>query len=395
VRRSLALRGVALAAALVVIAACGSDDDNAPAINATTSTSATTGTSGRTGTAAPESGDLAAARVTATRVAEADNPTALVARPGTDDLYVAERSGTIRRLHVADDGTGTLGDQPVLDLTGQTTTDSERGLLGVAFSKDGKTLFASYTNREGDTRIDAYAMHGDTAEVSSRRQLLAVDQPFSNHNGGDIVLGPDGKLWLGLGDGGAAGDPGNRAQDPTNPLGKLLRLDPNGDGSQRPDIWAIGLRNPWRFSFDRTTHDLWIGDVGQDAWEEIDFLPAATKPGTNLGWSGYEGTHVYDRDRVTDGTLPPVHEMSHQDGWCAVTGGVVYRGTRIPDLRGAYLFGDYCKAGLHALTLAGGKVTLERDLGVDVASLVSIDEDAKGEVYLLSLDGAISRLDPA
>ncbi|MBV9952789.1 MAG: PQQ-dependent sugar dehydrogenase [Acidimicrobiia bacterium] len=318
-----------------------------------------------------------------------------MARPGSNDLYVAERAGTVRTLHIGDDGTGSLGDQPVLDLTEQTTTESERGLLGVAFSKDGKTLFASYTNRQGDTRVDAYTMRGDEADVSTRRQLLAVDQPFSNHNGGDIVLGPDGKLWLGLGDGGSAGDPGNRAQDPTNPLGKLLRLDPDGDGSEQPDIWAIGLRNPWRFSFDRTTHDLWIGDVGQDAWEEIDHLPAGTEPGTNFGWSGYEATHVYNQDRVAKGTVLPVHEMSHQDGWCAVTGGVVYRGSRIPDLRGAYLFGDYCKPGLHALTLTGGKVSLDRDLGVDIASLVSIDEDAEGEVYLLSLDGGISRLDPA
>jgi glucose/arabinose dehydrogenase len=398
VTRTRAIRVLALAAALLVVAACGSDDDDAPAIGRTTSTPATTGTSsssGRTGTAAPETGDLAAARVKATRVAEADDPTALTARAGSDVLYVAERAGTIRTLRIADDGTGTLGDQPVLDLTGQTTTDSERGLLGVAFSEDGSTLFASYTNRQGDTRVDAYAMRAGKADVSTRRQLLAVDQPFANHNGGDIMLGPDGKLWLGLGDGGAGGDPGNRAQDPTNPLGKLLRLDPDGDGSQPPDIWAIGLRNPWRFSFDRVSHELWIGDVGQDAWEEIDVLPADTKPGTNFGWSGYEGTHVYDQDRVTTGTVSPVHEMSHQDGWCAVTGGVVYRGTRIPDLRGAYLFGDYCKPGLHALTLAGGKVTLERDLGVDVASLVSIDEDAQGEVYLLSLDGGISRLAPA
>jgi glucose/arabinose dehydrogenase len=381
---------------VLVIGACGSDDDGTPAINRTSSTT-TTRTTGSGGTDAgpPATGDLAAARVKATPVADADSPTALAVRPGTKTLYVAERAGTIRTLDVDAGGKGTLGEQPVLDLTGQTTTESERGLLGLAFSADGDTLFASYTNRQGDTRVDAYRMDGDRADPSSRRQLVAVDQPFPNHNGGDIELGPDGKLWLGLGDGGAGGDPGNRAQDPDNPLGKLLRIDPAGDSSTPPEIWAIGLRNPWRFSFDRKTDDLWIGDVGQDSIEEIDFLPAGTRPGTNLGWSGYEGTQVYNQDRVPDSSVPPVFEMSHGDDWCSVTGGVVYRGERIPDLRGAYLFGDYCLPGLHALTLDNGKVTLQRELGVDVASLVSIEEDGDGEVYLLSLDGGISRLDPA
>jgi glucose/arabinose dehydrogenase len=210
-----------------------------------------------------------------------------------------------------------------------------------------------------------------------------------------VVLGPDGVLWFGLGDGGSGGDPDNRAQDPEDPLGKLLRIDPDADSSTPPDIWAIGLRNPWRFSFDRATDDLWIADVGQNAVEEIDFLPAGTAPGTNFGWSGFEGTEIYDEGRVPDESVPPVFEMSHEDGWCSVTGGVVYRGERIPDLQGAYLFGDYCKPGLHGLTLQNSQVAAQRELGVEVASLVSIDEDADGEVYLLSLDGGISRLDPA
>ena len=296
---------------------------------------------------------------------------------------------------MGDDGSGSLGDDPVLDLSEETTTDGERGLLGLTFSEDGDTLFASYTNREGDTRLDAYEMDGDRADTGSRRELLAVEQPFANHNGGDVVLGPDGQLWLGLGDGGSGGDPDNHAQDPDDPLGKLLRIDPESDSSTAPEIWAIGLRNPWRFSFDRATDDLWIADVGQNAIEEIDFLPAGTPAGSNFGWSGYEGSEVYDESRVAEGTVPPVFEMRHADGWCSVTGGVVYRGENIPDLQGAYLFGDYCLPGLHGLTLEDGGVTAQRELGVDVASLVSIDEDADGEVYLLSLDGGISRLDPA
>jgi glucose/arabinose dehydrogenase len=398
VRAAKKARAVVLVVLLAAVGACGSDDGGEPAIDpggSTTTAARPGGTDGSpgSGTTPPTEGSLADAQVKATPVVEADSPTALTARPGTDTLYVAERGGTIRTLVVADDGTGDLGGDAVLDISDRTTTESERGLLGIAFSDDGDTLFASYTNTDGDSRVDAYVMDGDRADPASRRELLAVDQPYANHNGGNIVLGPDGMLWLGLGDGGSAGDPENRAQDPDNPLGKLLRLDP--DGSAEPDIWAIGLRNPWRFSFDRSTDDLWIGDVGQNAVEEIDFLPVGTAPGTNFGWSGYEGTSVYEQSRVPDRSVPPVFERTHGDGWCSVTGGVVYRGTRIPDLVGAYLFGDYCLPGLQALTLAEGEVDLHRELGVEVPSLVSINEDAGGEVYLLSLDGGIARLDPA
>jgi glucose/arabinose dehydrogenase len=399
VRRTVAATLAAVLAIALLAVSCGSDDDGDAAIDPGRSTSSTTtepaASGGGSGTTEPPTGSLEDARVTATTVARAESPTKLTARPGTDTLYVAERAGTVRTLEIDDDGAGTLGDEPVLDLTGDTSTESERGLLGIAFSADGDTLFASYTNRDGDTRVDAYAMDGESADVASRRELVAVDQPFANHNGGNIVLAPDGQLWLGLGDGGAGGDPQNHAQDPDDPLGKLLRIDPDGDGSTDPDIWAIGLRNPWRFSFDRATDDLWIADVGQDEIEEIDFLAAGASAGTNFGWSGYEGTSVYEQARVADGTVRPVLEMRHDDGWCSVTGGVVYRGERIPDLQGAYLFGDYCKPGLHGLTLEDGAVDAQRELGVEVSSLVSIDEDADGDVYLLSLDGSIDRLDPA
>ena len=392
-------RGVAIVALVLAAMACGGEDDSGPSIaqgssTSTTRAESTTDSDGRATTPPPQ-GSLEDARVTATLVAEAESPTALAARAGTDTLYVAERGGLVRTLEVGDDGSGSLGDDPVLDLSEETTTDGERGLLGLTFSEDGDILFASYTNREGDTRLDAYEMDGDRADTGSRRELLAVEQPFANHNGGDVVLGPDGQLWFGLGDGGSGGDPDNHAQDPDDPLGKLLRIDPESDSSTAPEIWAIGLRNPWRFSFDRVTDDLWIADVGQNAIEEIDFLPAGTPAGSNFGWSGYEGSEVYDESRVAEGTVPPVFEMRHADGWCSVTGGVVYRGENIPDLQGAYLFGDYCLPGLHGLTLEDGEVTAQRELGVDVASLVSIDEDADGEVYLLSLDGGISRLDPA
>ena len=200
----------------------------------------------------------------------------------------------------------------MLDLSDETTTDGERGLLGIAFSADGDTLFASYTNRDGDTRVDAYAMDGDAADAGSRRELLAVDQPFANHNGGDVVLGPDGLLWLGLGDGGSGGDPDNRAQDPDDPLGKLLRIDPDvGLVAPTPrDLGRLGLRNPWRFSFDRATDDLWIADVGQNAIEEIDFLPAGTAAGHQLRVERLRGHRGLRREpgRRT-AAVPPVFEM--------------------------------------------------------------------------------------
>lgn len=395
----------AMVVALFLVAACGSGADR----SAGNTTSAPVGSGpvrGKTPTTQAEGnfpqvfvperrGDLASVKAKATKVAAFDSPIVLVARHGSDRLYVAERNGLVRSF---DPGAGTGASatgEPVLDITDDTTTEGERGLLGLAFSADGNLLYVSHTNADGNTRLEEYRMNGEIADPSTRREILAVEQPFANHNGGNVVLGPDGMLWLGLGDGGAGDDPGNRAQNPDTPLGKLLRIDPSKPG--KPEQWALGLRNPWRFSFDRKTGDLWIGDVGQNKTEEIDFLPADTKAGTNFGWSGYEGTQLYldEPDRVPAKSVPPVFEMSHSDSWCSVTGGVVYRGKKIPELVGTYLFGDFCKEGLHGLQLDQGVVSDQRDLGVKVAQLVSIDEDANGEVYLLSLDGGIYRLEAA
>jgi len=338
-------------------------------------------------------GSLGAVRVKATRVATFDTPMIVLPRPGTDTLYVAERAGIVRTLTVGADGTGTKGTGKVLDISADVTEEAERGLLGLAFSADGSHLYVSHTNKDGDTRLEDYTMRGDVADPSTMKVLLALDQPYPNHNGGNVVLGPDGKLWFGLGDGGAAEDPANRAQDPKGWFGKLLKIDPAKPND--PEIWALGLRNPWRFSFDRKTGDLWIGDVGQDHWEEVDWVPADTKPGQNFGWSGFEGTWRFKKTRVPKASVPPVFEMEHSDGWCSVTGGVVYRGKAIPKLDGTYLFGDYCKNGLFGIHLTNGKVTDEQALGPEVPTLVSINQDANGEVYLVSLDGGVYRLDAA
>jgi glucose/arabinose dehydrogenase len=243
--------------------------------------------------------------------------------------------------------------------------------------------------------------------------VLAVDQPFANHNGGDVEFGPDGYLYFGLGDGGSAGDPEGNGQDPSTLLGSMLRIDPQGtlDGDEpyaipgdnpfadgdagEPEVWLYGLRNPWRFSFDPATDDLWIADVGQNAWEEINRLPAADGGGrgANLGWNELEGTHSFEGVNPDDGVLP-VFEYPHDDGGCSVTGGVVYRGNAIAGLAGAYLFGDLCNPTLRALDVSGDE---PREVSFDdseVGNLVSFGQDNDGEVYAVSLDGPIYRLDP-
>jgi glucose/arabinose dehydrogenase len=349
--------------------------------------------------------------VTLTAIAELEAPTKLVSRPGSDLVYVAEQGGRIVSL---DPAAGEDAEPATaLDLTEVTRSGGEQGVLGLAFSPDGSTLYVDHSGLGGETRIAAFTMTGDTADATSRVDLLTVPQPYANHNGGEILVDADGLLWIGMGDGGSADDPELRAQDPEVLLGKILRIDPTqpsddqpyaipadnpfATGGGRPEIAVMGLRNPWRMRFDPDTGDLWIADVGQDMLEEIDRLPADAILGANLGWSRFEGSEELFPDReLGAGTLVgPVFEMQHTDGWCSVSGGVLYRGDAIADLDGAYLFGDYCKAGLSAIRLDGETVGETAVLDDVVSSVVSIDTDADGEVYVLSIDGVVSRLDPA
>ena len=345
-------------------------------------------------------GDLRAVSVALTPVVDLDAPTALAIRPGDDALYIAERGGRVVR--VVD---GQVTGDPVLDISAQTTSDSERGLLGLAFSADGQHLYVSFTNQAGDSQLDEYALQDAVARRDSRRNLLLVGQPYSNHNGGNVVTGPDGMLYLGLGDGGAGGDPHGNGQDRSTLLGGLLRIDPNpsggqpytippdnpyADGGGRGELWAYGLRNPWRFTFDRATDDLWIGDVGQGAIEEIDRIPFDRAAGANFGWNVFEGTQRFSDGRAPN-AVPPIFEYPH-DGRCSVTGGYVYRGDDVPDLRGSYIFGDYCDGVVRALTADGSTVTVDRSLDVTVPALVSFGEDGDGELYALSLEGTVFRI---
>ena len=332
----------------------------------------------------------------------AQQPLALATRPNDPTLYVAQKTGEVVAL-----GRKRVTRRPVLDLSDEVSQGGEQGLLGLTFSPDGSLLYVNMTDLAGDTRVIEFRMRGTRAVLRSRREVLFVDQPYTNHNGGHLAFGPDGYLYIGLGDGGSAGDPEDNAQDVGSLLGKMLRIDPRakgrmpyrippdnpfvGDPGARPEIWAFGLRNPWRYSFDRATGDLWIADVGQSAREEIDLQPDPGG-GHNYGWDGYEGTLVYEEPLPED-AVEPVHEYGRDAGG-TVIGGYVYRGLSLPELQGAYVFGDYFEPALRALVPAG-RGFKEVPLGLEVPSLSAFGEDSSGELYALSLSGGVYRLRPA
>lgn len=332
---------------------------------------------------------------------------------GDSRLFVVEQSGRIRII----DSTGLLVTQPFLNITDRVLSGGERGLLGLAFPSDYLSegwFYVNYTSRpSGHTRISRFrvnASNPNQADSSSEEVLLTIYQPFSNHNGGCLAFSPEnGYLYIGMGDGGSGGDPGNRSQNPDSLLGKMLRIAvqsgipgysiPPGNPFAsdttlgRPEIWAIGVRNPWRFSFDRMSGDLWMGDVGQNVLEEINFEPAGTEQGPNYGWRCYEGTQPY----ITTGCLPsstytgPVWEYAHTGGNCSVTGGYVYRGAKYADMFGKYFFADYCVDDIRTLERNGSNFT-HTSLGIlATGSFVTFGEDRWGELYLGDASGRILR----
>jgi glucose/arabinose dehydrogenase len=388
--------------ALVVVACSGDDDDEQSARQ--TSTVASTSTTAAATTSTSTAPDLAAARVTLTQVAGGlESPVGLTTRADDDRLYVIEQGGRVRIIE-----NGEPVDEPVLEVA--VSNGNEQGLLGLAFSPDGSRLYVDYTDPNGDTHVDEYTMNGDVADSQSRRELLFVEDPYPNHNGGHVTFGPDGMLYITLGDGGAAGDPEQRAQNLGVLFGKIMRIDPTpsgdapysipadnpfvGQSGARPEIWMYGLRNPWRFSFDRETDDVWIGDVGQNLWEEIDFAAVGTAAGSDWGWDLREGTHEFEGPPPAS-AREPIFELSHNDGNCSVTGGYVYRGDAIPALRGAYVFADYCRGELIALVQQDGALADQALLGPRSGEVTSFGEDASGELYVLTRSGAIYRIDPA
>ncbi|MCB9082537.1 MAG: PQQ-dependent sugar dehydrogenase [Lewinellaceae bacterium] len=334
-----------------------------------------------------------------------------IAHAGDGCLFIVEKGGTIRILR-AD---GSLSPQAFLDIDSRVNSQaSERGLLGLAFHPDYENngyFFVNYTANDGDTRVSRFSRNPgnpNIADPNSEKILLTIEQPFSNHNGGDLAFGPDGYLYIGLGDGGSGGDPGDRSQATQNLLGKMLRIDvdvaddnipydipannPFIDSSTVADeIWAIGLRNPWRFSFDRETGDMWIADVGQNVVEEINFQPGDSPGGENYGWRCYEGNQVFN----LNGTCPdqssltfPVWQYAHMnDGRCrSVTGGYVYRGTRHPDLVGHYIYADFCTGLISSLTPDGAGGWANTNL-LDWTNnqIVAFGEDAAGELYMAAI----------
>ena len=415
-------RSVALAAVLLAGACGGGGGGALPTTGTETTAPAGTDPEGSAppGTApssAPAGPDLAA-RFRLVKVAELARPTALAVRPGDSALYVAEKGGRVRAVPQGQTSQpGPVDPAPVLDLSGQVTGGTEQGLLGLTFSPDGSRLYVSYTDTRGDSRVVEYGFAAGRADPATRRELLSVDQPFANHNGGQVSFGPDGKLYVGLGDGGGQYDPADRGQDLGTLLAKILRLDPAPSGDQtytvppdnpfvnrsgaRAETWVWGLRNPWRFSWDRENGDLWIGDVGQDRWEEIDHRPAAATAGSNFGWSLMDGRHRFKGANPRGGVLP-IFEYTHDEG-CSVVGGYVYRGERVPALRGAYVFGDSCSGQVWGLVQRGGRLVAQRKLtlaglreateGGGSFNISSFGEDAAGELYLLSLDGGVFRVE--
>ena len=336
-----------------------------------------------------------------------NNPIGLAnARDGSERLFVIEQAGRIRVLENRE-----LLDNVFLDIREKISCCGERGLLGLAFHPQYAVngyFYVNYTDLNGDTVISRFEVSEDRAKAdpASELQLLIIEQPFGNHNGGGMAFGPDGYLYLALGDGGSGGDPMGNAQNTNSFLGKLLRIDVNQpagysvpsdnpftDGGGAPEVWAFGLRNPWRFSFDRLTGDLYIGDVGQGSWEEIDYLPAGHPGGANFGWNYSEGSQPYLTASIPSdlSLIDPVAEYGRDQGF-SVIGGLVYRGEQLPEFDGIYFYGDYGSGFIWGLYRDAEGSWHNRILFETGSSITSFGEDENGELYYVSQRGELYQL---
>jgi glucose/arabinose dehydrogenase len=391
---------ILVAAALV--AACGSSDGGNAASPAAAGDTNTTD-------AAPSATESRGVRLQ--RIGRFDSPVFVTSPPGDRRrLFVVEQAGRVRVMV-----DGRVRATPFLDIRSQVTAGGEQGLLSIAFAPDYKTsgrFYVYFTDRSQDQRVVEYTRaSAERADAGSARLVLKMDDEESNHNGGLLLFGPDKHLYIGTGDGGGAGDQhgarGN-GQNLGSLLGKLLRIDPAqaggqpysvpsdnpfvGRGGARGEIYSYGLRNPWRYSFDRRTGDLAIGDVGQDKVEEIDFVRRGKGRGANFGWRAFEGRARYAAGESAPRHVPPVITRSHGDGWCSITGGVVVRDPSLPALRGRYVFGDFCKGRILSAKLSAGRARSVRKTPLKVDNLSSFGEDARGRVYAVSLGGSVFRL---
>jgi glucose/arabinose dehydrogenase len=399
-------RGWTLAAvAAALVTGCGGGDDDETtteaATDATIEATETTETTQQTGSG--EGG------VALQKVGEFEEPTYVAQAPGSNDLYVVERSG---RLRIVRDGE-TL-EQPALDLSGEVSDEGqEQGMLSVAFHPEFATsrlLYVYFTGSDQDQHVVEFRAGEDgIVEEGSRREVLRMDDFASNHNGGLLLFGPDSHLYIGTGDGGIADDPERNGQDLGSLLGKLLRIDPRPSGGRpygippdnpfvgragaRPEVYSYGLRNPWRFSFDRENQALTIADVGQNSLEEVDYTTAGRARGANFGWSAFEGTERFNEDQTAPDAVPPILTYGREGG-CSITGGYVVRDPSLPSLAGRYLYGDFCAGELRSFVPSVGGARGDRPLGIEVNSLSSFGEDGAGHIYATSLDGPVFRLVP-
>ena len=331
---------------------------------------------------------------------------------GSGRLFLVQQNGIVRIFR-----NGALVPQPFLDIRSKTRSDGERGLLGLAFPPDFAARQRFYVNYNeptgnGNTIIAQYRVSADpdVADVASEVVILRISQPFSNHKGGQLRFGPDGYLYIGMGDGGSGGDPQRNGQNRNALLGKMLRIDVESEpgrvrippdnpfvnmAGSRGEIWAIGVRNPWRFSFDRATGDLWMADVGQENYEEVNFQPAGSRGGENYGWNFMEGAHCYLNNCSMSGLVLPVAEYSHALG-CSVTGGFVYRGRLAPGLRGVYLYTDYCSGRIWGIERQGAEWVNRQLMTCSGCNISTFGEDESGELYVANADnGSILRVEGA
>lgn len=334
------------------------------------------------------------------------SPVYLTSPPGDARLFIVEQAGRIMIVKG-----GTAAATPFLDISARVKSGGEQGLLSMAFHPDfarNGFFFVNFTDRQGDTRVERFSVSSDpdVADAESSALVIGIDQPYSNHNGGHILFGPDGMLYIGMGDGGSGGDPQRNGQNRQSLLGKMLRLNVSGTApytippgnpyaggsAGRPEIWAIGLRNPWRFTFDRAAGNLYIADVGQNRQEEINVAPAR-QAGVNYGWNVMEGDGCYrgigcDRE----GLHVPQVTYGRDGGACSVTGGFVYRGRRIPAIAGHYFYSDYCAGFLRSFRFQNGAVTDRREWTIDdIGNVVSFGEDSTGELYIVAENGRVFR----
>jgi glucose/arabinose dehydrogenase len=386
--------------AVAALAGCGGDDPEPVTEPAEAPATTAAAPAGRVGDGA--------GGVRLEKIGDFEQPLYLTQAPGAEDLYVVEQGGRVRIVR-----DGRTLEQPLLDLSDEVTAGGEQGLLSIAFApdfQDSRLLYVYFTGTDQDQHVVEFEANADGTSVDpgSRREVLRMEDIAPNHNGGLLLFGPDSRLYIGTGDGGTGGE--RNAQDLGSLLGKILRIDPRRSGDRpysvpadnpfverpgaRPEVYDYGLRNPWRFSFDRETGALLIGDVGASAQEEVDYLPAGRTAGANFGWSAFEGNERINEDQEPSNAVPPILTYGLGGGNCAVTGGYVSRDPSLPSLFGRYLYGDFCAGELRSFVPSARGAEGDRPLGLSVPQLSSFGEDSAGRLYGTSLSGPVFRLVP-